>query len=52
MYNSTSGQSRTAISNGDGTVTDGSNSCPAGYNGLRTGDFNGAGKADLISYNN
>jgi len=51
LYDSSSGQSYSALSNGDGTFSYTSNLINAGFNILVTGDFNGDAKADLIVYN-
>jgi hypothetical protein len=51
LYDPTLGQEYTALSNGDGTYQYVPNLFTAGFNTLRTGDFNSDGKADLVVYN-
>ena len=51
LYDASTGQSYTALTNGDGTYSYTPNVVSPGFNILRTGDFTGDGKADLILYN-
>ena len=51
LYVPSSGQAFTALTNGDGTYSYVGNVLSAGFDTLRTGDFTGDGKADLIGYN-
>jgi hypothetical protein len=51
LYDPSSGQSYTALSNGNGTYSYPSNLLTPGFDTLRTGDFNGDGKADVVVYN-
>ena len=51
LYDALTGQSYTALSNGDGTYAYTPNAFSSGFDILRTGDFTGDGKADLILYN-
>ena len=51
LYDPSSGQSYTALSNGNGTYSYPGNLFTPGFDTLRTGDFNGDGKADLVVYN-
>ena len=51
FYDPSIGQSYTALSNGNGTYSYVPNLFTAHFDTLRTGDFNGDGKADLVVYN-
>jgi hypothetical protein len=51
LYDPSSGQSYTALSNGNGTYSYPGNLLTPGFDTLRTGDFNGDGKADVVVYN-
>ncbi len=51
LYNPPDGQSSTLMSNGDGTYANVPDAVSPGIDILRTGDFTGDGKADLILYN-
>jgi hypothetical protein len=50
LYNPVSGQSYTALSDGNGGYQYVPNLFSTGFDTLRTGDFNGDGKSDLILY--
>jgi hypothetical protein len=51
LYDPTSGDAYTALSNGSGSYTYVAETFTPGFDTLRTGDFNGDGKADLVVYN-
>ncbi len=51
IYDSAGGQAFTALSNNDGTYSYTPNAVSAGFDIVRTGDFTGDGKADVIVYN-
>jgi hypothetical protein len=51
LYDATTGQSFTALSVGDGTYNYVPTAVSPAFDILRTGDFTGDGKADLILYN-
>jgi hypothetical protein len=51
LYIPSSGQSYTALSNGNGTYSYVPNLLTPNFDTLRTGDYNGDGKTDLILYN-
>ncbi len=51
LYSPSTGQAYTALTNGDGTYTYVGTPLAAGFDTVRTGDFTGDGKADIIVYN-
>jgi hypothetical protein len=51
LYAPTTGDAYTAMSNGNGTYTYVPNIFTPGFDTIRSGDFNGDGKADLVVYN-
>lgn len=51
LYDASSGNAYTGLSNADGTYTYTNNLFTSGFDVLRTGDFNGDGKSDLVLYN-
>jgi MBG domain (YGX type)/Bacterial Ig-like domain (group 3)/FG-GAP-like repeat/Beta-propeller repeat len=51
LYDPSNGQGYAALTNSDGTYNYVGSALSSGSNVLRTGDFNGDGKADLIMYN-
>ena len=51
LYDASSGQEYTALSNGNGSYSYIPNLYTSGFDVLRTGDFNGDGKSDLVVYN-
>jgi hypothetical protein len=51
LYDPSDGSEYTALSNSDGTYQYVPNQLSAGFNILRTGDFNRDGKLDLVLYN-
>jgi len=51
LYDPPTGQAYAALSNGDGTFSYVPSSFAAGFDTLRSGDFNGDGGADIVLYN-